>query len=200
MAQPRCPGPHPRHKPFAKRSRRGMPSSQLDPERGIMMATIPGTARLLSVTGGSDAGPVERWRATCYRQDAAATDVVMHGPDWRVEPQPQQMTTRVLRRVAVVESGTRMQDRVVVDEIRFARMKREFEHEFRPLRHRLKRVDDGAFRRAHRSPGRCLAGLDVGAHIARRYLAFDIRIDRDSIRRVRQFARLLLAAPVADIA
>src|SRR5205814_5292193 len=97
-----------------------------------MMATVPGTAQLLLVTGGSDAAPVERWRATCYRQDAAASDVGMHGPDWRVEPQTQQVTTCVLRRVAVVESGTRMQDRVVVDEIRFARMKREFEHEFRP--------------------------------------------------------------------
>src|SRR5258707_832115 len=41
---------------------------------------------------------------------AAATDVGMHGPDRRVEPQPQQVTTRVLRRrVPVVESGARMQ-------------------------------------------------------------------------------------------
>jgi hypothetical protein len=46
----------------------------------------------------------------------------MHRPDWRVEPQPQQVTTRGFRRVAVVESGPRMQDRVVVDEIRFARL------------------------------------------------------------------------------
>src|SRR6266550_7355760 len=144
MAQPRCRGPHPRHKPFAKRSRRGMRSSQLDPEPRDNHGYSTRTARLLSVTGGSDAAPVERWRATCYRQDAAATDVGMHGPDWRVEPQPQQVTTRVLRRVAVVESGTRVQDRVVVDKIRFARLKREFEHEFRPLRHRLEGVDDGA--------------------------------------------------------
>ena len=49
-------------------------------------------------------------------------DVGMHRPDWRVEPQPQQVTTRGFRRVAVVESGPRMQDRVVVDEIRFARL------------------------------------------------------------------------------
>src|SRR5947209_18410670 len=113
-----------------------------------MMATVPGTAQLLLVTGGSDAAPVERWRATCYRQDAAATDVGMHGPDWRVEPQPQQVAARVLRRVAVVKSRACMQDRVVVDEIRFARLQREFEHEFRPLRHRLERVNDGALRRA----------------------------------------------------
>src|SRR5947209_19652921 len=112
-----------------------------------MMATVPGTAQLLLVTGGSDAAPVERWRATCYRQDAAAADVGMHGPDWRVEPQPQQVTTRVFRRIAIVERGARVQDRVIVDEIRFARLKREFEHEFRPLRHRLERVNDGAFRR-----------------------------------------------------
>src|SRR5216684_8645947 len=85
-----------------------------------------------SVTDGSDAAPVERWRAACYRQDAAAADVGVHGPDWRVEPQPQQVTTRVLRRVAVVESSACMQDRVVIDEIRFARLKREFQHEFRP--------------------------------------------------------------------
>src|SRR5438477_8833848 len=123
-----------------------------------MMATVPGTAQLLLVTGGSDAAPVERWRATCYRQDAAASDVGMHGPDWRVEPQTQQVTTCALRRVAVVESGTRMQDRVVVDEIRFARMKREFEYEFWPLRNRLKRVDAGLFRRAQPTPGRCLGG------------------------------------------
>ncbi len=123
----------------------------------------------------------------------------MHGPDWRIEPQPQQVTTRVLRCVAVVESGACMQDRVVVDEIRFARLKREFQHEFRSLRHRLERVNDRKLRRAHRPPGRCLTCLDVGAHIAHRYLAFDIRIHRDAIRRVRQFARLLLAAPVADI-
>src|SRR5215469_213139 len=129
-------------------------------------ATITG-----SVTNGSDAAPVERWRAACYRQDAAATYVGMHGPDWRVEPQPQQVTTRVLRRVAVVEGGACVQDRVVVDEIRFARLKREFEHELRPLRHRLECVDDGAFRRAHRSSGGCLTCLDVGAHIARRDLA-----------------------------
>jgi hypothetical protein len=80
------------------------------------------------------------------------------------------------------------------------RLKREFEHQFRSLCHRLERVNDGAFRRSHRPPGRCLTSLDVGAHIARRYLAFDIRIHRDAIRRVRQFARLLLATPVADIA
>ena len=42
-----------------------------------------------SVTNGSDTAPVERWRAACDRQDAAATDVGMHGPDWRIEPQPQ---------------------------------------------------------------------------------------------------------------
>src|SRR6185312_16604553 len=71
-----------------------------------------------SVTDGSDAGPVERRRAACYRQDAEAADVGMHGPDRRVEPQPQQVTTCVLRRIAVVKSGARMQDRVVVDEIR----------------------------------------------------------------------------------
>src|SRR5437762_11910439 len=116
------------------------------------------------MTDGSDVAPVERWRAACYREDAAATDVGMHGPDWRVEPQPQQVTTRVLRRVAVVEGGAGMQDRVVVDEIRFARLKREFEHEFRPLRHRLERVYDGVFRRAHRPPGRCLTSLHVAAH------------------------------------
>src|SRR5206468_7677505 len=116
-----------------------------------------------SVTDGSDAAPVERWRAACYRQDAAAADVGMHGPDRRVEPQPQQVTTQVLRRVAVVESGARMQDRVVVDEIRFARLEGEFEHQFRPLRYRLERVDGRELRRAHRPPGRCLACLDVGA-------------------------------------
>jgi hypothetical protein len=70
------------------------------------------------MTDGSDAAPVERWRAACYRQDAAATDVGMHGPDWRVEPQPQQVTTLVLRRVAVVDSSACMQDRVVIEEIR----------------------------------------------------------------------------------
>src|SRR5215475_7099432 len=112
-----------------------------------------------SVTDGRDAAPVERWRAARYGRDAAATDVGMHGPDWRVEPQPQQVTTRVLRRVAVVESGARVQDRVVVDEIRLARLQREFEHEFRPLRHRLERVNDGAFRWAHRPSGRCLTCL-----------------------------------------
>ena len=39
-----------------------------------------------SVTDGSDAAPVKRWREACHRQDAAAKDVGMHGPDWRVEP------------------------------------------------------------------------------------------------------------------
>src|ERR1041385_996406 len=66
-----------------------------------------------SVTDGSDAVPVERWRAACYRQDAVAVDVGMHRSDWRVEPQAQQVTTRVLRRIAVVKGGARMQDRVV---------------------------------------------------------------------------------------
>src|SRR5689334_9436929 len=119
------------------------------PEFWLMPASESG-AITGSVTDGSDAAPIKRWRAAYYRQDPAATDVGMHRPDWRVEPQPQQVTTRVLRRVAVVESGARMQDRVDVDEIRLARLQREFEHELRPLRHRLERVDDGAFRRAHR--------------------------------------------------
>src|SRR5260221_14794268 len=119
-----------------------------------------------SMTDGSDAAPVERWRAACYRQDAAATDVGMHGPDWRVEPQPQQVTTRVLRRIAVVERGAGMQDRVVVDEIRFARLKRKFEHQFRSLRNRLERVNDRKLRRAHRPPGRRLPRLAAAAHIA----------------------------------
>src|SRR5437763_16548814 len=112
MAQPRCGGPHPRHKHFAKRSRRGMRSSQLDPEPRDNHGYSTRTAQLLSVTGGSDAAPVERWRATCYRQHAAAADVGMHAPEWRVEPPPHQMATRVLRRVAVVDSGARMQGRV----------------------------------------------------------------------------------------
>src|SRR6476661_5294019 len=99
------------------------------------------------MTDASDAAPIERWRAASDRQNAAAADVGVHGPDWCVEPQPQQVTARVLRRVAVVESRARMQDRVVVDEIRFAWLKREFEHEFRPLCHPLERVDDGVFRR-----------------------------------------------------
>src|ERR1700730_8895650 len=123
------------------------------------------------MTDGRDATPVERWRAACYRRGGAATDGGGHGAGWRVEPQPQQVATRVLRRVAVVESGACMQDRVVVDEIRFARLKREFENEFRPLRHRLERVNNGPFRRPHRPPGRRLTCLDVGAHLARRYLA-----------------------------
>src|SRR5215471_16987944 len=141
-----------------------------------------------------------RWRpqsAICWAQGLRFPQFL---PDWRVEPQPQQVTTRVFRRVAVVESGPCMQDRVVVDEIRFARLKREFEHKFRPVCHRLERVNDGALCRAHRPSGRCLTCLDIGADIARRHLAFDIRIHRDAIRRVRQFAWLLLAAPVADIA
>src|SRR6516164_7590895 len=78
------------------------------PEFWLMPASDSG-AITGSVTDGSDAAPVERWRAACDRQDAAATDVGMYGPDWRVEPQPQQVTTRVLRRVAVVESGACMQ-------------------------------------------------------------------------------------------
>src|SRR5690349_11565402 len=147
MTRPRCPAPHPRHKPLAKRGRRGTRSSQLDQflNRGIISVTVPEPPIAGSLTDGSDAAPVERRRAACYRQDAAAADVGMHGPNWRVEPQPQQVTTRVFRRIAVLERGARMQDRVIVDKIRFARLKHEFEHEFRPLRHRLERVNDGAF-------------------------------------------------------
>src|SRR5262245_45503841 len=111
------------------------------------------------MTDGGDAAPVERWRAARYRQDASAANVGMHGPDWRIEPQPQQVTTRVLRCVAVVESGACMQDRIVVDEIRFARLKRKFQHEFRSLRHRLERVNDRKLCRAHRPPGRGLTRL-----------------------------------------
>src|SRR6516165_486763 len=72
-------------------------------------AAIGGVAIGGSVTDASDAAPVERWRAACYRQDPAATNIGVHGPDWRVEPQPQQVTARVLRRVAVVEGGACMQ-------------------------------------------------------------------------------------------
>src|SRR5215468_8894318 len=88
----------------------------------VMSTDIKGLAD--SVTDGSDTVPVERWRAARYRQDAAAADVGMHRPDRRVEPQPQQVTTRVFRHVTVIESGACMQDRVVVDEIRFARLQR----------------------------------------------------------------------------
>src|SRR5439155_7209019 len=80
------------------------PTPILNGANGGPWAAIAG-----SVTDGSDAAPVERWRAACYRQDAAAADVGVHRPDWRIEPQPQQVATRVLRCVAVVESGARMQ-------------------------------------------------------------------------------------------
>src|SRR5262249_47811868 len=115
------------------RSARGDGRDRDDRDRGLVARSVDGVlpgprgggpvsasesgAITGSVTDASDAAPAERWRAACYGQDPAATDIGVHGPDWRIEPQPQQVTTRVLRRVAIVESGARMEDRVVVDEI-----------------------------------------------------------------------------------
>src|SRR3954469_22163324 len=86
-------------------------SGEWDPiHRNLSPAASRVTANCRSVTDSSNAVPVERWRAACYRRDAAAADVGMHRGDRRIEPQAQQVTTRVLRRIAVVESGTRVQD------------------------------------------------------------------------------------------
>jgi hypothetical protein len=77
---------------------------------------------------------------------------------------------------------------------------REFQHQLRPLGNLLESIENRELGLAHRASGRGLPRLDIGTDIARRNLPLSIGIDRHPVRRVRQIARLLFAAPVEDIA
>ena len=155
----------------------------------------------LSVAVVGQSAPIVGGLATRHRLDATAADVRMDGPHLRnFEPEPQQMPPPVLLGVAIIERGARVQDRVVVDEVHLAGLQGEFQHQLGPLGDLLEMVEHRELGFAHLVSGRGLPRLDIGTDIARRNLRLSIGIDRHPVRRVRQLARLLFAAPVEDIA
>jgi hypothetical protein len=72
--------------------------------------------------------------------------------------------------------------------------------QLRPLRDLLEAVERREPFLAHRSSGRRFACLDIGADITRRDFPLSIGIDQHPTGRVRQIPRLLLTAPMEDIA
>jgi hypothetical protein len=76
--------------------------------------------------------------------------VRIDGPHLRnLEPEPQQVPSPILL-FEIVERGSRMQDRVVFDEVHLAGLQPEFQHQLLPLRNLLEAVENGELDLAHR--------------------------------------------------